>query len=105
VASVPQSVRLMGIRPYEPGATHLRREWSREACLQLGDEALRTFMYLASIASEPGCDLDPTPEGVARHFGFRLRNVRRAYHQLAALGVLRFTQDGYELMDEWGYFA
>jgi hypothetical protein len=105
VTPLPARVRLLGVRPAGSDATSLRRDWLLEATQQLGDEALRIFGYLASIASEPGCALSPSPEGVAAHFHLRLRDVQRGYAELKRRGVLREVADGYELMDQWGYFA
>lgn len=103
--TTPLFVRLLGVRPADADHTYLRHEWLVQACSRLGDHAFRIFGYLASIASEPGCDLSPAPEDVAQRFHMRLRETRRGYHELRAAGVLRDVPGGYELMDQWGYFA
>lgn len=105
MTSVPTTVRLLGVRPYEPGCSSIKRAWMHEAAQQLSDEAFAAFMYLASIAQEPGCTLSPAPDDVARHFRARARNMRRGYHELQERGVMRIVGDAYELADEWGYFA
>lgn len=98
-------VRLIGVRPHEDGHTAIRQEWLTEAAQSLGNLPFAVFMFLASIASEPGCVVPSSVADLAKHFRVRPGAVRNAFHQLQRRGVMRITEQGYDLADEWGHFA